>query len=104
MSKTKARETFAPWDGADYILDSEDIGLHLAGAVEDDDGDGRLILATLDNIARSKGLSALAREVGIDRAHLYKALSPEGNPTLATLLKVCRALGLRLRLESIKAS
>ena len=93
---------FAPWDGADYILDAEDIRLHLAGAVEDDDGDGRLILATLDNVARSKGLSALARKTGLDRASLYKALSPAGNPTFATLLKVTRALGLRLRLEAVE--
>lgn len=55
----------------------------------------------LDTIARSKNFSAIARQAGMSREGLYKAFSPESNPTLATVIKVAHALGLRLRFEAI---
>ncbi len=67
---------------------------YLEAALED--GDPALIVAALGDIARAKGMSQIARETGLGRQSLYKALSPDGNPEFSTVLKVVRALGLRL--------
>jgi len=67
---------------------------YLEAALED--GDPALIAAALGDIARAKGMSQIARETGLGRESLYKALSPDGNPEFSTVLKVVRALGLRL--------
>ena len=69
-----------------------------------DDGDVSLIAAALGDIARVKGITRIARETGLGRESLYKALSPEGNPELGTILKVVRALGLRLHAAPIPAT
>lgn len=60
------------------------------------EGDPALVAAALGDIARAKGITQIARDTGLGRESLYKALSPEGNPELGTVLKVIRALGLRL--------
>ena len=65
-------------------------------------GTGRCFGAVLKHIARTQNISALARDTGLNRGDLYEALSEDGNPTLATLLKVTRALGLRLSLEPVE--
>ncbi len=67
---------------------------YLEAALED--GDPALITSVLGDIARSKGMAQIAQETGLGRESLYKALSSEGNPEFATVLKVVRALGLRL--------
>jgi len=67
---------------------------YLEAALED--GDPVVVAAALGDIARASGMSAIAREAGLGRESLYKALSPGGNPEFATVLKVVRALGLRL--------
>ena len=90
MTKTK---TF-PWDAAEHLRTEEDMAAYLEAALED--GDPALVAAALGDIARAKGMTQIAREAGLGRESLYKALSPEGNPELATVLKVIRALGLRL--------
>jgi probable addiction module antidote protein len=90
MAKTKTR----PWDVTDHLETSEDMAAYLEAALED--GDPALIAAALGDIARAKGMAQIAREAGLGRESLYKALSPEGNPEFATVLKVVRALGLRL--------
>ena len=89
-------ETFTPWDAADYIQTVEDAAYHLEAASEED---GQVLLATLRNIARSESMSALAHEAGIGRASLYRILTGECNPTLDTLLKIARALRLRLKVQ-----
>jgi len=61
-----------------------------------EEGDPALVAAVLGDIARVKGLSGIARRAGVGRESLYKALSAQGNPELATILKVVKALGLRL--------
>ena len=61
-----------------------------------------MIRAALRHVARTQNISALARDTGLNRGNLYEALSEDGNPTLVTLLKVTRALGLRLRLEPVE--
>ena len=89
-------ETFAPWDAAEYIQTVEDAAYYLEAASEED---GQVLLGTLRDIARSESMSALAREAGIGRASLYRILTSECNPTLDTLLKVARALRLRLKVQ-----
>ena len=83
-----------PWDPADHLESDEDIVAYLEAAFED--GDPALIAAALGDIAKARGMTKIAAKAGLGRESLYKALSPSGNPELATVLKVMRALGLRL--------
>ncbi len=94
-------ETYAPWDAADYIETAEDVRMYLDACMDEDPGDGRVIRAGLKSIARSKGIAALSRETGLNRGNLYQALSEDGNPAFGTVLKVIRALGLKLRVEAV---
>jgi len=90
MQKTKTRL----WDPAEHLETEEDMAAYLEAALEE--GDPALVAAALGDIARAKGMSQIARETGLGRESLYKALSAEGNPEFATVLKVLRSLGLRL--------
>ena len=83
-----------PYDTADYLNDREDIHGYLQLAF--DEGDLDDIRSALDNIARSKGMTSVAKETGITREALYKALGPKGNPTLETLYNLIKALGFKL--------
>jgi probable addiction module antidote protein len=87
-----------PWDSAAYLKTDRDIANYLQAVFED--GDPALITHALGVIARAKGMSQIARKAGLGRESLYKALSPEGNPEFATVLKVMRALGLKLRVAA----
>jgi probable addiction module antidote protein len=82
------------WDPAAHLEIEEDMAAYLEAALEE--GDSNLIAAALGDIARAKGMSQVARETGLGRESLYKALSPAGNPEFATILKVVAALGLQL--------
>ena len=82
------------FDGSKYLKDEETIRHYLAQAFED--GDPRLIQAALGNVAKARGMSALARDSGVKREALYRALSDGGNAEFATIMKVVRALGLDL--------
>ena len=73
--------------------------LYLQACIDEDDGDGKLILAALSDVARAKNLSALARDAGISRDALYKTLSAEGRPGFAVVLRIIRALGLEIALR-----
>ncbi|MFP5462577.1 MAG: addiction module antidote protein [Gammaproteobacteria bacterium] len=84
----------SPWDPADHLETEEDMAAYLEAALEE--GDAALVAAALGDIARAKGMSQVARDAGLGRESLYKALSPSGNPEFATILKVVSALGLRL--------
>ncbi|MDE0032804.1 MAG: putative addiction module antidote protein [Deltaproteobacteria bacterium] len=86
-----------PWDAADYLEEEEDIVAYLEAAFED--GDPQLITAALGDVARSRGMTKVASKTGLGRESLYKALSADGNPAFATVLKVVQALGLRLHLS-----
>ena len=90
MTETQTR----PWDAADYLETDEDIVAYLEAAF--DDGDPGLIAAALGDVARARGMTNVAPKAGLGRESLYKALSPNGNPEFATVMKVMRALGLRL--------
>jgi probable addiction module antidote protein len=83
-----------PWDAADYLKSPEDELAYLEAAVED--GDPRLVAAALGDIARARGMSQIAKEAGLARPALYRALSEDGDPRLSTLLGVAKTLGLKL--------
>ena len=89
-------EKFSRWDPVDDLTTEEDITLYFQVCIEDDPGDGSLVRAALGDIARARGMSQLARDTGLAREGLYKALSPDGNPEFATIMKVIKALGLKL--------
>jgi probable addiction module antidote protein len=89
-------EKFTRWDPVDHLKTEEDMALYLDACLEEDDGDGKLVRAALNDVARARGMSQLARDAGISREGLYKALSASGNPEFATVLKVIKALGLKL--------
>ena len=94
MAKTPTR----PWDAAEHLETDEDMAAYLEAALES--GDASLVAAALGDIARAKGMTEIAREAGLGRESLYKALSPEGNPEFATILKVMNALGLKLHAKA----
>jgi probable addiction module antidote protein len=83
----------------DHLKTKKDMAAYLEAVLED--GNPALIAAALGDIARAKGgIAKVARKTGLGRESLYKALSPEGNPEFSTVLKVVRALGLRLHAMS----
>jgi probable addiction module antidote protein len=85
------------WDVVEYLRSEEDMALYLEACFEEDPGDGSLIRAALGDLARAKGMVQLARDTGLSREGLYKALAPDGNPEFSTVMKVIHALGLRLQ-------
>ena len=89
-----ARAGTRPWDPAEYLDDARDVAAYLEAAFKD--GDPQVIAAALGDVARSRGMTAVAAKTGLGRESLYKALSCDGNPGFATVLKVLEALGLRL--------
>lgn len=97
MGKNKLRK----WDSAEHLKSDEEIALYLDACLEEASDDPAFIAKALGNIARARGMSQLARETGLGRESLYKALSGEGNPSFATILKVIHALGVKLHAETI---
>jgi len=86
------------WDVAEQLNTEEEMQLYLEACAEEDEGDGVMIRHALANIARAKNMSELAKATGVSRRGLYKALSEDGNPSFALILKLTRALGLRLKI------
>jgi probable addiction module antidote protein len=89
------KETFSRYDSADYLKTEEDIAAYLEAAAEEGD-DPAFLARALGVVARARNMSQLARETGLSREGLNKALSGDGNPTLGTVMKVAKALGLRI--------
>lgn len=94
------REKTSPWDVTEHLETEEDMAAYLEAALEGNDPS--LIAAALGDIAKAKGMSQIAKQTGLGRESLYKALSPEGNPEFSTILKVVNALGLQLHVASGK--
>jgi probable addiction module antidote protein len=94
-------ESFTGYDSADYLTEIEDVAAYLEAAIDEAGADPAFIAQALGTIARSGNLSELARRVGMSREGLYKALSADGNPSFATIIKVTRALGLRIHFDSV---
>mgnify|MGYP003599346403 CR=1 FL=1 len=89
-------EQLTRFDTDDYLKNPKKMAAYLEACVEEDAGDGSLIRAALNDIARAQGMSQLSRDTGLGRESLYKALGSSGNPEFATVIKVMKALGLKL--------
>ncbi|MBX7235197.1 MAG: putative addiction module antidote protein [Caldilineales bacterium] len=85
------------WDVTEHLETEADMAAYLDAALED--GDAALVVAALGDIARAKGMSQIARDAGLGRESLYKALSATGNPEFGTILKVVQALGLQFHVQ-----
>jgi probable addiction module antidote protein len=94
MTKAMLKTATTLWDPAEHLKTEQDMVAYLEAALEEQDP--ALIAAALGDIARAKGMTQTARDAGLGRESLYKALSPTGNPEFATILKVIAALGLQL--------
>ena len=90
MAKIRTR----PFDAAEYLETEEDMAAYLEAALETNEVES--VVQALGTIARVRGMAQIAKDTGLRRESLYKALSPEGNPEFATVLKVVRARGIRL--------
>ena len=92
------------WDSAKYLKTDEDMVLYLEACLDEAGDDAAFIAKALGTIARAKGMTQLANETGLGRESLYKALSGEGNPSFATILKVMTALGIKLHAEKAQVA
>ena len=90
------KEVFSRYDTVDFLKSDEDMVLYLEACMEQVGDDPAFIAFALGNIARAHGMVQLAKKTGLTREGLYKALSANGNPSLGTVLKVLKALGLKL--------
>ena len=93
MSKIKAPLKLVAFDAARYLDDDEAIAEYMTAVLETDDPD--LLLLALRDVARAKGMAQVARDAGLGRESLYKALAPGAKPRFETVIKVARALGVR---------
>jgi probable addiction module antidote protein len=96
MSRTRTTR----YDVAEHLRTPKEMAAYLEACLEESDGDAAFIAKALGDIARAKGMSQVARDAGLSRESLYKALSGERNPDFETILRVMSALGLRLRAEA----
>jgi probable addiction module antidote protein len=87
------------WDSAEHLKTDEDMAAYLKACLEEAGDDAAFIAKALGNIARAKGMTQLSKDTGLGRESLYKALSGEGNPSFATILKVTHALGLKFHVQ-----
>jgi probable addiction module antidote protein len=92
------------WDSAEHLKTQEDMALYLEACLQEAGDDAAFIAKALGTIARAKGMSQLSRDTGLGRESLYKALSGEGNPSFATILKVTSALGIKLHAQPMHAN
>ena len=99
MSKSKGKTKLLPFDAARYLADDVAIAEYVTAVLEIEDPD--LLLLALGDIARARGMAEVAREAGLGRESLYKALAPGAKPRFDTVLKVARALGVRLTAHPI---
>ena len=100
-AKVAKRLGIRRFDASEYLHGEADISAYLEAVLAEDDP--RLLAAALGDVARARGMTQLARETGLSREALYRALSTDGNPELVTVTKVLRALGLRLSIQPVAA-
>lgn len=94
MTKPKARAKLLPFDAARYLTDDAAVAEYMTAVLETDNPD--LLLLALGDVARARGMAQIAKDAGLGRESLYKALAPGAKPRFDTVLKVARALGVRL--------
>ncbi|VBB46550.1 conserved hypothetical protein [uncultured Desulfatiglans sp.] len=97
MPKTKTTR----YDVAEHLRTPEETAAYLEACFEEANGDAAFIAKALGDVARAKGMSQVAKDAGLSRESLYKALSGERTPTFDTILKVIGALGLRIHAEPV---
>lgn len=98
----KAKVNYSRYDTADYLKTEQDIAMYMEAVMEESGDDANLIAHALGDVARARNMSQLARDVGMTREGLYKALSSQGNPSFATIMKVAKALGLQLCFQPVR--
>jgi probable addiction module antidote protein len=96
VSKTKA----TPYDVAEHLRTPEEMAAYLDAWLDEAPEDVSGIARALGDVARAKGMSQVAKDAGLSRESLYRALSADGNPSFATVLKVAKALGVRLHAQA----
>jgi len=101
QSKKPVRTKVTPYDVAEHLRTPEEMAAYLDAWLEEAPDDAAGIARALGDIARAKGMSQVAKEAGLSRESLYRALSAEGNPSFATVLKVAKALGFRLHASAL---
>ena len=89
------------FDSAEYLQDEQDVALYFQACIDEAGNDPAFIAKSLGVIARARGMTKLAKDTGLSREGLYKALSGEGNPEFSTIWKVINALGLKLHIQTI---
>lgn len=94
IGKASVKVKTRVYDTVNYLRDEQDMAAYLEAALTG--GDAIVIAAALGDIARARGMTQLARDTGLGRESLYKALSPDGNPEFSTVLKVLNALNIKL--------
>jgi probable addiction module antidote protein len=99
-----AKTTTSRYDVAEHLRTPEEMAAYLEACLEEADGDAAFIAKALGDIARARGMSQVARDAGLSRESLYKALSGERTPGFDTILKVVDALGLKLHAEAADSS
>ncbi len=93
--------TLKKWDILDHLKTEEDMTLYLEACFDEAGDDSAFIAKALGDIAKARSMTQLAKDTGLGRESLYKALSGEGNPSFGTILKVINALGLKLHVATI---
>ncbi|KOR28850.1 Cro/Cl family transcriptional regulator [Achromatium sp. WMS1] len=96
-----AKTTTTRYDVAEHLRNPEEMAAYLEACLEEANGDAAFVAKALGDIARAKGMTQVARDAGLSRESLYKALSGERNPSFDTILKVVSALGLKLHAEAV---
>jgi probable addiction module antidote protein len=99
-NKASAKTKTVPYGVAEQLRTPEEMAAYLDAWLAEAPDDAAGIARALGDIARAKGMSQVARDAGLSRESLYKALSENGNPSFATVLKVARALGVQLHAEA----
>lgn len=99
MNKTTVSPKLLPFDAARYLTDDAAIAEYVAAVLED--GNPDLLLLALGDVARARGMAQVAKDAGLGRESLYKALSPGAKPRFETIVKVARALGVRLTAQPL---
>ena len=94
MIKTKTTTKLLPFDAARYLTDDAAVAEYMTAVLETEDSD--LLLLALGDVARARGMAQVAKDAGLGRESLYKALAPGAKPRFDTILKVARALGVKL--------
>ncbi|MFL6234826.1 MAG: addiction module antidote protein [Thermoanaerobaculia bacterium] len=99
MKKTKVPLKLVAFDAAQYLNDDEAIAEYMTAVLETNDTD--LLLLALSDVARAKGMAQVAKDAGLGRESLYKALAPGAKPRFDTVMKVARALGVKFTAQPV---